>query len=154
MQASSWRPLPQRSSDTFAIVEVNEIGETSCGFWSEGVVRGINHERTFSNWMGGRKLSKGKRQKTEKVFLKIVKKTSWKSIHLNLSAKGRTTTEEIVLFQFTLLGRCSNTWDHRVWGAETQEGQRGSTNGPRTPDALASSVHLQSADLLSLPNSV
>lgn len=41
-------------------------------------------------------------------------KTSWKSIHLNLSAKGRTTTEEIVLFQFTLLGRGSNTWDHRV----------------------------------------
>lgn len=115
--------------------KVHGIGETSCGFQSDGEKENMK-ELLAAGWEGRNWLN-GKHN------------TSWEFVHFNLSGKGRATTKEVVLFQFTVSARYVNTWDHKICGTETPATQRGRVRGLRAPDARASpaTFHVQTVSL-------
>lgn len=106
-------------------VLVNEIGETRSGFWNEGGFWGLKHERTFSSWMGGKKIVKRKTL----------------GLHGNLYILISQEKEEqmkgwcVVSVHFSRQG--TRTLWSPGWVPGTQAGHRGSGHRPRTPHAFA-----------------
>lgn len=114
---------------------VNGIVETSCDFWSAGGFWGIKHERTFSNWMGGKK---------------IVRRKSWRlhrMLYIFISQdKVEQQQQEIVLFPFMLCGRMHwHLWSQgrRPWDPRGPERQR----QPQTLCFTSSTFNLQTSSL-------